>query len=81
MLEVFSSLLHVHARLPTLVEVMNSMCHWFLRKVVPDLLQCGSKYPDCWWLFKLDMEVLCLQWVTRTFSQQLFLCFLSISVG
>jgi len=40
--EVLSRL--VRARLRTLAKVLNSLCHWLLRKFVPDLLQCGSKF-------------------------------------
>jgi len=36
----------VQARLQTLVWVLKSSCHWFLRKVVPDLLQCASTLPN-----------------------------------
>jgi len=37
--------------LQMLATVLNSLCHWFLRKFVLDLLQCGSKFRNRWWLF------------------------------
>jgi len=49
MFEVSFSL--VHARLQTLVEILNSVCHWLPRKFVPYLLQRGSKFGNRWWLF------------------------------
>ena len=36
----------VQACLQTLVKVPNCPCHWILRKIVQDLLQCSSKLPD-----------------------------------
>jgi hypothetical protein len=36
MLKVSASL--VHTRLQSLTKVLDSLCHWFMRKVVPDLL-------------------------------------------
>jgi len=47
--EVPSSL--VHTRPQTLAKVLNSLCDWLLRKFVPDVLQCGSKFRNRSWLF------------------------------
>jgi len=29
-----------------LVKLVNSVCHWLLSNIVPDLLQCASKVSD-----------------------------------
>jgi len=41
MFKVSTSL--VHACLQSLTKVLDSLCHRFLRKVIPDRLQCGFK--------------------------------------
>ena len=49
MFDVSPNLDHIHGQM--LTKVLSSLCNWLLRKVVPDHLQCGSKFPDRWSLF------------------------------
>ena len=39
-----------HACLQSLTKVLDSPCHRFLRKVIPDHLQSCVTLLDCWWL-------------------------------